>query len=106
MDEEKTICAALTISIILVLILIIITLNDINKLEKGKNEPFADEKEKEKRADEVINSVGQAFKNDPNMSFDQSKSYLPNINAVEYKDVKGIVGSGQSLTNESLVLRW
>lgn len=108
MDEatKKNVCSMLIVSIILVLILILITMNDICKMKKQGSESFADEKEKSQRANEVISSVGSAFQSNPNMTFDQSKSYLPSINAVEYKDVKTIVGSGQPLNSDTLVSMW
>jgi hypothetical protein len=105
MPDNQSECAALSAAIVLVLILIMITLYDITKL-RCESEGFANEEEKIKRADKVIETVGRAMKNNPNMSFDQGKSYLYDMNAVEYKDTKNMVNSGENLTSRNLAARW
>jgi hypothetical protein len=92
----------LYVCIVLVICLILIKTCS----EKKISETFADEEEKVKRAETVINSIGAAIKKTPDMSFDQAKSYLRDMNAVEYKDTKGMVKTGEPMTPQNLANKW
>jgi hypothetical protein len=105
MENDKTVRAILISSIILILVLILMVRKDIKQL-KSKTDTFANDKEKVDRAVDVINSVGQPMKQNPNMSFDESKGYMASLDAVEYRDVKSTVQSGGSLTASSLASKW
>jgi hypothetical protein len=98
MGDEIT-CNVLKLAIILVLILIIII------WQEKKSDTFVNEHQKIERAKSVIESVGGAMKENPDMSFNQTKSFMPNLDAVEYRDVKSAVKNGD-LSPEKLAAKW
>jgi hypothetical protein len=105
MTNEDIIKYSLQAAIILVLVLILICWRAI-RVKKTTPDTFANEKEKIDRAEQVINSVGAPMKANPNMTFDESKGHMPSLDAVEYRDVKSTVKSGNSLNAANLAANW
>jgi hypothetical protein len=105
MASDEVIINALRLAILLVLVLIYICWKNIKSI-KTNPDTFANDKEKIDRAVEVINSVGEPMKKNPNMTFDESKGYMSSLDAVEYRDVKSTVKSGGSLTASNLASKW
>ena len=64
---------------------------------------FDSEQAKVDRANTVIQKTSDAVKNNPNLSYNEFKSYLPDGNAVEYKDMRTLGGNVKA---DTLVGRW